>query len=136
VHFYSVGQHSLNCAREAAARGYSRRVQLACLMHDGSEAYLSDVPRPLKAVMADYLALEERLQDVIYELYLGSPLTPEELAQVTEIDDDMLAAEFPVLKAKNTLGRSVTLQSTPDFAVAPFAEVEEEFLQLAADLAG
>ena len=47
--FYSVGQHCLNCAREAIARGYSRRVQLACLLHDASEAYLSDVTRPVKA---------------------------------------------------------------------------------------
>ena len=46
--FYSVGQHCINCAREAAARGYSRKVQLACLLHDGSEAYLSDVTRPVK----------------------------------------------------------------------------------------
>ena len=32
--FYSVGQHCINCAREAKARGYSERVQLACLLHD------------------------------------------------------------------------------------------------------
>ena len=46
--FYSVGQHCINCAAEAAARGYSRRVQLACLLHDASEAYLADVTRPVK----------------------------------------------------------------------------------------
>ena len=37
--FFSVGQHCLNCAAEAEARGYSRRVCLACLLHDASEAY-------------------------------------------------------------------------------------------------
>ena len=35
--FYSVGQHSIACAREAIARNYSSRVVLACLLHDGSE---------------------------------------------------------------------------------------------------
>ena len=32
--FYSVGQHSINCAREALARGWSRKLALACLLHD------------------------------------------------------------------------------------------------------
>ena len=36
--FYSVCQHSINCMHEAVARGYSRRVQLGCLLHDASEA--------------------------------------------------------------------------------------------------
>ena len=39
-HFFSVGQHCVNCALEAMARGYSRRVCLACLLHDAGEAYL------------------------------------------------------------------------------------------------
>ena len=30
--FFSVGQHCINCAREALARGYSRRVAFACLL--------------------------------------------------------------------------------------------------------
>ena len=41
--FHSVGQHSINCAREAAARGYSRRVQLACLLHDASECCIPEL---------------------------------------------------------------------------------------------
>ena len=47
-HFYSVGLHSLNCAYEAMARGYSENVVLGCLLHDGSEAYLADITRPVK----------------------------------------------------------------------------------------
>ena len=41
--FYSVAQHSINCMKEARASGYSGRIQLGCLLHDASEAYLSDV---------------------------------------------------------------------------------------------
>ena len=55
--FYSVGQHCINCAEEAAARGYSARVQLGCLLHDGSEAYLSDVTRPVKKALSKYLEI-------------------------------------------------------------------------------
>ena len=32
--FFSVGSHCINCAKEAAARGYSDRLVLACLLHD------------------------------------------------------------------------------------------------------
>lgn len=52
--FFSVGQHCINCAREALARGYSRRVAFACLLHDASECYLSDVPRPFKKTLSGY----------------------------------------------------------------------------------
>ena len=46
--FWSVGQHCICCAREAAARGLSNRMVLACLLHDASECYMSDVPTPFK----------------------------------------------------------------------------------------
>ena len=46
--FYSVGQHSINCAHEALARGWSDRMALACLLHDASECYISDIIRPVK----------------------------------------------------------------------------------------
>ena len=52
--FYSVGQHCLQCAYEAEARSGSPRLIVAALLHDGTECYMSDVPRPLKAVMPDY----------------------------------------------------------------------------------
>lgn len=38
--FWSVGQHCICCAREAAARGLSNRMVLACLLHDASECYM------------------------------------------------------------------------------------------------
>ena len=62
-HFYSVAQHSIACAEEAKARGYSARVQLGCLLHDASEAYLSDVTRPVKKDLDYYLKVEALLQD-------------------------------------------------------------------------
>ena len=76
--FWSVGEHCICCAKEAAARGYSRRLVLACLLHDASECYMSDVPRPLKQEMPRYREIEDHLLSVIYEKYLGSDLTAEE----------------------------------------------------------
>ncbi|MBR4027596.1 MAG: hypothetical protein IKJ01_08630, partial [Lachnospiraceae bacterium] len=52
--FFSVGQHCIHCALEAEARGYSKRVILACLLHDASECYMSDVPRPFKQYLTEY----------------------------------------------------------------------------------
>lgn len=39
--FWSVGQHCICCAKEAAGRGLSNRIVLACLLHDASECYMS-----------------------------------------------------------------------------------------------
>ena len=88
--FYSVGRHCINCAMEAKAKGYSERVQLACLLHDASEAYLSDVTRPVKHELPKYLEIEKPLQNAIWQKYLGSALTEEENSQVFHIDDAML----------------------------------------------
>ncbi len=83
--FFSVGQHCINCAREALARGCSDRMALACLLHDASECYLSDVPRPFKKTLAGYKRQEESLLNLIYEKYLGNLLTQEEKKQLKEI---------------------------------------------------
>lgn len=77
-HFYSVAQHAINCYKEAKARGYSERVQLGCLLHDASESYISDLTRPVKGHLSEYLTIEERLQSLIYEKYGLSDLTQEE----------------------------------------------------------
>ena len=52
--FWSVGEHCLCCAKEAAARGLSGRMVLACLLHDASECYMSDIPRPFKKELPEY----------------------------------------------------------------------------------
>lgn len=65
-----MGQHCINCAREAKARGYSERVQLACLLHDASEAYLSNVTRPVKRELPKYLEIEFRRFEETEERFL------------------------------------------------------------------
>ena len=55
--FFSVAQHCINCEREARARGYSKKVRLACLLHDASEAFISDVTRPVKKNLLEYTAI-------------------------------------------------------------------------------
>lgn len=129
-HFFSVGQHCINCAQEAMARGYSRRVCLACLLHDAAEAYLSDVPRPFKQSLPEYQALEQRVLTVIYEKYLGITLTEEEANLVKEIDDDMLYFDLLELLGEVTDQEKPEMKSLFSEEYVPFAEVEERYLEL------
>ena len=92
--FYSVAQHSIACAQEAIARNLPKEIVLGCLLHDGSEAYLSDVTRPVKQDLPYYLEVEDRLQNMIWNHFIGRSLTDKEKEQVFEIDDQMLSMEF------------------------------------------
>ena len=50
-HFYSVAEHCVLLARWLGARGCSRDVQLAGLLHDGAEAYTGDITWPMQQVL-------------------------------------------------------------------------------------
>lgn len=75
---YSVLQHSIAVQRmthdsgEPLARA---RRRIAALFHDGSEAYLRDLPKPVKELLPDYQALEERFQKALFDS-LVSPTFP------------------------------------------------------------
>ena len=106
--FYSVAQHSIACAEEAVARGYSPEVILGCLLHDASEA----------------------LQRAIWQHFIGRDLTADEMNQIFEIDDMMLSAEFHQLMPeelnkdyRKLLSEFVCVYQNPQ-------EVKEQFIRL------
>ena len=128
--FYSVAQHSIACAEEAVARGYSPEVILGCLLHDASEAYLSDVTRPVKTELPQYLIAEEKLQRAIWQHFIGRDLTADEMNQIFEIDDMMLSAEFHQLMPeelnkdyRKLLSEFVCVYQNPN-------EIKEQFIRL------
>ena len=127
--FYSVGQHSIHCLEEAKARGLSKRVQLACLLHDGSEAYMADIIRPIKKHLPGYLEIEAGLQGAIYEKYLKTPLTEKEAEQVKSVDDDLLYHEFFHYMNEALFDEKPELKSNPEFITEEFAVVEKRFLE-------
>lgn len=133
--FHSVAQHSINCMQEAKARGYSRRVQLACLLHDASEAYLSDVTRPVKAELPRYKEIEAPLQEAIWNKYLGEPLTEEERRQVFDVDDAILIHEFLNLMEAKLTEVVPDILSVPQFAFTGFDACKQQFLELFSQLA-
>lgn len=127
--FFSVGQHCIMCAREAMARGYSKRVVLGCLLHDASEAYMSDVPRPFKEMLPEYVKLEEKLIDLIYTRFIGSTLSEEELKLVSKVDDAVLY--YDMLELFGVLwGEKSVLEVEPNYTIQPFEEVEQTYLKL------
>ena len=128
--FWSVGQHCISCANEARARGLSGRMVLACLLHDASECYMSDIPRPFKQELPQYRIYEERLLKMIYEKFLGSPLTAEEEKELAQIDDAMLWYDLENLLGERPAGERPELKIRLDYAFRPFQEVEKEYLEL------
>ena len=128
--FYSVAQHSINCMKEAKARGYSDRIQLACLLHDASEAYLSDVTRPVKAELPQYKEIEAPLQETIWNKWLGESLTEEERKQVFDIDDAILVHEFLNLMEAKIVDHIPKIDSVPQFVFTSFDSTKQQFLRL------
>ena len=59
--FYSVAEHSVLLSRWLAEQGHSVETQLWGLLHDAAEAYLVDVPRPIKPALDGYREIEERV---------------------------------------------------------------------------
>lgn len=123
---YSVGQHSIWVAYmvDSAHR-------LSALLHDASEAYLSDVARPVKhhPDFEFYRIAEKRLEEAIqakYGLFAGMT------EQIRTADNRMLATEKRDLV--NGEAGTVTGVDLPpyDFKIVPKPpkEVENMFLKL------
>lgn len=116
------------------ARGWSERMVLACLLHDASEAYISDIIRPVKAHLSNYLEIEEMIMNVIWEKFNLNDLSSEEHMMWKQIDNDILSAELPVLFPGEKNHPTVPLQSAPDLEEHPFRDMEKQFLAFAHQL--
>ena len=132
--FFSVAQHSIQCAREAIARHYVPSLCMACLLHDASEAYLSDITRPVKKNMTMYLQIEEQLQYCIYIKYVGHVPAGEEAVLVRNIDDACLYYEFEHFMDERLYPVKPVMMSHLEFGVQDMREVEEEFLEVYREL--
>lgn len=91
---YSVAQHCIRVAYELAPHG--PKIQLYGLLHDAAEAYINDLPSPVKhipEIRAVISKLEDRLMSVIYESLEISPPTEEEEKIVKIADKNQQAVE-------------------------------------------
>lgn len=95
--FYSVAQHSVMVSKlfEKSAVG-TYRLEMLGLLHDASEAYLSDIPRPLKHLpeFAVYREAEDRLQTEIFKAFGLTPVASFEADLLKSADLGMLLSEI------------------------------------------
>ena len=82
--FYSVAQHSVWMSRKI--RGDKKWL----LMHDAAEAYLSDVPRPIKPMLSEFKKIEDSILDAISQKFKLGKMPAKE---INHADLVMLATE-------------------------------------------
>lgn len=89
--FYSVAEHSV-----LVARALPPELALWGLLHDASEAYLVDIPRPVKRHLPEYAAMEALVMRKVAERFHLSWPMPKE---VKRVDNAILADEARQLMA-------------------------------------
>lgn len=83
----TVAEHSCIVADTVAAAGCGRETIRYALLHDATEAFMGDVPRPLKRLMPSYSALEEQVLEEIYTA-LGCGLPSDDIRHAVKAADD------------------------------------------------
>jgi len=83
--FLSVAEHSV-----LVAQRLPRELQLKGLLHDATEAYLGDIPSPIKQFLPDYKVLETRFEEAISKKF---ELDEEGWDEVKQADIDALYTE-------------------------------------------
>lgn len=67
--FYSVAEHCCIIADLVEAADKSSTEVLSALLHDASEAYICDIPRPIKPYLDNYFDMELKIERVIQKKY-------------------------------------------------------------------
>lgn len=87
--FYSVAQHSVR-----VALALPPELRLAGLLHDATEAYVVDLPRPIKRLLPDYEKIEANVWEAI-SFRFG--IDHFEHPLIKEVDDRALRTEWEEL---------------------------------------
>lgn len=112
--FYSVAQHSILCSSLV-----SDEYKLAALLHDASEAYLLDIPSPIKQGLSNYKEIEDKLMTLIAKKFgFKYPLE----LPVKEIDKKILNLEWEQLMIQKTIIEHFRCWS-PEYAKRRFLDV-------------
>jgi hypothetical protein len=86
--FYSVAEHSVRVAEIVPPK-----YKLRALLHDASEAYLPDLPRPMKAELPEFKTMENIILVAIWQKFIAHYPEVGEKEIIKEADNVMLATE-------------------------------------------
>jgi len=104
--FYSVAEHSVYVARETykitqntklPAFTSKKDILLGALLHDAAEAYLADIPRPVKKEIAGFDKIEEKALRTIFQQFGISKSYKKIMEFVKNPDESLLVTEAAVL---------------------------------------
>jgi hypothetical protein len=119
----TVAQHSVLAARRLRNMGFGVEQQLQGLLHDAAEAYIGDVPSPIKRHLHDFQALELLVEQAICECFdLAYPFDP----AVKIVDVQMYRWEYRDLMLGDQCEEPQG--NPPTFVPWPFHLAEGEFL--------
>jgi uncharacterized protein len=91
IKFYSVAQHSVLVSQYLMNRYGQRHIGLSGLLHDAPEAYIGDMPTPLKRLLPGFVEAEDRIQTVVQEYF--NLLYPLDCPEIKDADMKLLATE-------------------------------------------
>lgn len=104
-HFYSVAQHSVLCSRIVP-----QALAIEALLHDAAEAYIKDMPTPLKRLLPDYKMIEARF-DWAIRVHFGLPQEPSQA--VKDADNILLVTEIRDLFPSGRILHKVPVVAEP-----------------------
>jgi 5'-deoxynucleotidase YfbR-like HD superfamily hydrolase len=132
--FYSVAEHSLYVATELADEG-DGRLALLGLLHDAGEAYVGDIPRPVKRRLDGFEEIEAAVLAAVWDGLDVDPPTESEWKRVMTVDDRLLAYEADELLADGSWADEPAALGY-DLGRRPVDEVRERFRTRAEALLG
>lgn len=87
---YSVAEHCVLMATAHVETGGSYGLEM--LMHDAAEAFIGDMPKPIKQLLPKFIELEQQLENVIVEAF-GLRVSEDTINAIKDFDRRILKTE-------------------------------------------
>lgn len=118
--FYSVAEHCVNLSYAVSSEN-----ALRALLHDATEAYVVDMPRPIKKYLRMYQDIESSVAKLIAEKYQVGDIYPDE---VREADTRILLNERNVLIPRHEIwGIDGVFEPLPDVTIHSYTPKQAEW---------
>lgn len=133
---YSVLQHSLMCYHLSRVKyPHSIKLQIICLLHDASEAFMHDLPAQLKQFCTEYKKIEKKVQAMLYSKiggidYVGDIYT----SLMHELDSEALHIELYALGKKEAMKDNLPLHEKAIYQYVRSLNEEEQQIEFLDEL--